>query len=74
MSTKLTLTEQVLKASLSSPDPFDVKFLLFSKRRTVVNSQGQWKIRVEEPRIVLAASAVLNKVDYFRGSWYSPLS
>lgn len=68
MSAKLTPTEQVLRASLLVPNPFDIKFFLFSKRSTVGKTQDQWITRVGEPRAVFAASAILNQIDYFRGS------
>lgn len=68
---QLSPAEQVLKASLSYPDPFDVKFFLFNTRKQVAKSQDTWVTRVGEPRGVLAASAVLKQVDYFRGCKYA---
>lgn len=70
MSTSASLTpgEEILKASLYSSIPLDVKFFLFSAR--LRKSAGK---RVGKPRLVRAASTALRGVEVFNSRESKPV-
>lgn len=70
MSTSASLTpgEEILKASLYSSIPLDVKFFLFSARLRKSAAK-----RVGKPRLVRAASTALRGVEVFNSRESKPV-